>query len=67
MLDFWNFFNFAKPLRQVLTQIKIVLDKQIRKIIECEIGEEQQGFRKWRRTMVRLFTLMQFVESEKRL
>ena len=35
-------------LSQVMKLLERVLDGQIRKTIECEIGEEQQGFRKWR-------------------
>ena len=37
---------------------------RIRKKIECEIGEEQQGFRKGRGTTDGLFTLRQFVEKQ---
>ena len=41
-----------------------MLDGRIRKKIECEIGEEQQGFRKGRGTTDGLFTLRQFVEKK---
>ena len=41
-----------------------MLDGRIRKKIECEIGEEQQGFRKGKGTIDGLFTLMQFVEKK---
>ena len=40
-----------------------VLDGRIRKKIECEIGEEQQGFREGRGTTDGLFTLRQFVDT----
>ena len=41
-----------------------MLDGRIRKKIECEIGEEQQGFREGRGTTDRLFTQRQFVEKK---
>ena len=41
-----------------------MLDGRIRKKIECEIGEEQQVFRKGRGTTYGLFTLRQFVEKK---
>ena len=49
---------------QVLKLLERVLDGRIRKNIECEIGEEQQGFRKGRGTTDGLFTLRQFVEKK---
>ena len=49
---------------QVLKLLERVLDGRIRKTIECEIGEEQQGFRKGRGTTDGLFTLRQFVEKK---
>ena len=51
-------------LSQVLKLLERVLDGRIRKKIECEIGEEQQGFRKGRGTTDGLFTLRQFVEKK---
>ena len=51
-------------LSQFLKLLERVLDGRIRKKIECEIGEEQQGFRKERGTMDGLFTLRQFVEKK---
>ena len=50
-------------LSQVLKLLERVLDGQIRKKIDCEICEEQQGFRKGRGTTDGLFTLRQFVEK----
>ena len=41
-----------------------MLDGRIRKKVECEIGEEQQAFRKGRGTTDGLFTLRQFVEKK---
>ena len=49
---------------QVLKLLERVLDGRIRKNIECEIGEEQQGFRKGRGTTDGLFTLRQVVEKK---
>ena len=53
-------------LSQVLKLLERVLDGRIpvRKKIECEIGEEQQGFRKGRGTTDGLFMLRQFVEKK---
>ena len=51
-------------LSQVLKLLERVLDGRIRKKIECEIGEEQQGFRKERGTTDGLFTLRQSVEKK---
>ena len=51
-------------LSQVLKLLERVLDRRIRKKIECEIGEEQQGLRKGRGTTGGLFTLRQFVEKK---
>ena len=51
-------------LSQVLKLLERELDGRIRKKIECEIGEEQQGFRKGRGTTDGLFTLRQFVEKK---
>ena len=51
-------------LSQVQKLLERVLDGRIRKTIECEIGEEQQGFRKGRGTTDGLFTLRQFVEKK---
>ena len=52
------------PPTQVLKLLESVLDGRIRKKIESEIGEEQQGFRKGRGTTDGLFTLKQFVEKK---
>ncbi len=49
---------------QVLKLLERVLDGRIRKNIECEIGEEQQEFRKGRGTTDGLFTLRQVVEKK---
>ena len=46
-------------LSQVLKLLERVSDGRMRKKIECEIGEEQQGFRKGRGTTHGLFTLRQ--------
>ena len=43
-----------------------MLGGRIRKKIDREIGEEQQGFRKGRGTTDGLFTLRQFVEKKAR-
>ena len=51
-------------LSQVLKLLERVLDGRIRKKIECEIGEEQQGFRKGRGTTDGFFTPRQFVEKK---
>ena len=51
-------------LSQVLKLLERVVDGRIRKKVECEIGEEQQGFRKGRGTTDGLFTLRQFVERK---
>ena len=51
-------------MSQVLKLLERMLDGRIRKKIECEIGEEQQGFRKGRGTTDGLSTLRQFVEKK---
>ena len=51
-------------LSQVLKLMERVLYGRTRKNIECEIGEEQQGFRKGRGTTGGLFTLRQFGEKK---
>ena len=51
-------------LSLVLKLLERVLDGRIRKTIEGEIGEVQQGFGKGRGTTDGLFTLRQFVEEK---
>ena len=41
-----------------------ILDRRIRKRVEMEIGEQQQGFRKGRGTPNRMFALRQLVEMK---
>ena len=50
-------------LSQVFKLLERVLDVMIRKRVECEIGEEQQGFRKGRGTTEVVFILRQQVEK----
>ena len=40
-----------------------ILDKRLRERVECELGEEQQGFRKGRGTTDGMFSLRQLVEN----
>ena len=47
---------------QVLKQLERVLDARIRIRVEGDFGEEQQGFRKGRRTADRIYVLRQMVE-----
>ena len=46
---------------QVLKLLERVLDAMIRRIVECDFGEEQQGFRKGRRTTGEMYILRQMV------
>ena len=50
-------------LSHVLKVLERILDGRIRKIVECEKGEEQQGLRKGRGTADGMFTLRQQVEK----
>ena len=47
----------------VLKMLEGILDGRIRRIVECEMGEEQQGFRRGRGTADGKFTLIQLVEK----
>ena len=49
-------------LSHVLKVLERVLDGRIRRIVECEMGEEQQGFRRGRGMADGMFTLRQLVE-----
>ena len=48
-------------LNHVKKVLERILDGRIRKSVEMEIGEEQQGFRKGRGTTDGMFTLRQLV------
>ena len=48
---------------QVLKLLDRVLDAMIRRIVECDFGEEQQGFRKGRGTTGEMYILRQMVEK----
>ena len=51
-------------LSNVLKVSESILDGRIRRIVECEVGEEQQGFRRGRGTADGMFTLRQLVEKK---
>ena len=51
-------------LSHVLKVLERILDGTIRRIVECEMGEEQQGFRRWRGTADGMSTLRQLVEKK---
>ena len=51
-------------LSHVLKMLERILDGRIRRIVECEMGEEQQGFRRWRGTADGMSTLRQLVEKK---
>ena len=40
------------------------MDGRIRRIVECEMGEEQQGFRRGTGTVDGMFTLRQLMEKK---
>ena len=44
-------------LSHVLKMLERILDGRIRRIVECEMGEEQQSFRRGRCTADRMFSL----------
>ena len=44
--------------------LEIIMDGRIRRIVECEMGEEQQGFRRGRGTADGMFTLRQLAELD---
>ena len=50
-------------LSQVLKLLERVLDAKIRRRVECDFGEEHQGFRKGRRTADGMYVLRQMVEK----
>ena len=50
-------------LRHVMKVLEMILDERIRESVEMEIGEEQQGVRKGRRTTDGMFMLRQLVEK----
>ena len=51
-------------LSHVLKELKRILDGRIRRIVECEMGEEEQGFRRGRGTADGMFTVRQLVEKK---
>ena len=51
------------PLSQVLKLLERVLDARIRRRVECDFGEEQQGFGKGRGTSGGVYVLRQMVEK----
>ena len=50
-------------LSQVLKLLERVLDARIRRRVECDFGEEQQGFMKGRGTAYGMYVLRQMVEK----
>ena len=48
----------------VLKMLERILDGRIRRIVECEMEEEQEGFRRGRGTAGGMFTLRQLVEKK---
>ena len=50
-------------LSHIMKLLERILDVRIRKKVEQELGEEQQGFRKGRRTTDGMFALRQMVEK----
>ena len=50
-------------LNHIMKPLERILDVRIRKKVEQELGEEQQGFRKGRGTTDGMFTLRQMVEK----
>ena len=52
-----------KFLSHILKLLERILDGRIRKRVEQELGEEQQGFRKGRGTTDGMFALRQLVEK----
>ena len=50
-------------LSHVLKVLKRILDGRIRTIVECEMGEEQQRFRRGRDMADGMFTLRQLMEK----
>ena len=48
-------------LSHVLKVLERILDVRIRRIVECEMGEKQQGFKRGRSTADGMFTLRQLV------
>ena len=51
-------------LSHALKILERILDGRIRRIVECEMGEEQQGFRRGRDTADGMFTLRQLVKKK---
>ena len=54
-------YHVAEPCPE---GVRKVLDGRIGRIVECEIGEEQQGFRRGRGTADGMFTLRHLVEKK---
>ena len=54
----------ARWTNHVLKVLERILDGRIRRIVECEMEEEQQGFRRRRGTADGMFTLRQLVEKK---
>ena len=50
-------------LSQILKLLERVLDARIRRRVECDFGEEQQGFMKGRGTADGMYVLRQMVEK----
>ena len=50
-------------LSQVLKLLEMVLDGRVSRRVECDFGEEQQGFRKERGTADGVYVLRQMVEK----
>ena len=51
-------------LSNVLKMLEMILDGRIRRIVQCEMGEEQQGFRRGKGPVDGMFTLRQLVEKK---
>ena len=51
-------------LSHVVKVLERILDGRIRRIVECEMGKEQQGFRRGRGMADGMFTLKQLVEKK---
>ena len=60
----WFSFILWIVIALVRTRIEIIRDGKIRKMEECEMGEEQQGFRRGRGKADGMSTLRQLVEKE---
>ena len=51
-------------LSHFLKMVERILDGRIRRIVKCEMGEQQQCFRRWRGAADGMFTLWQLVEKK---